>query len=192
MAKNDTVIVENRTAAKVVYTIPDRGIRRELAPGQAIRTTKEEIEALSYATGGLDLIRNHLLVKDEEILDDLNINREPEYYMNANDVLNLLKNGSLDELLDALDFAPEGVITLIKDLSVELPLNDVAKRQAIIDKTGFDVNAAIANYQANKAPEADEPVQPEPKKVRRTQPKVKKAETAEAAPVRKVIKKTAE
>ena len=192
MAKNDTVIVENRTAAKVVYTIPDRGIRRELAPGQAIRTTKEEIEALSYATGGLDLIRNHLLVKDEEILNDLNINREPEYYMNANDVLNLLKNGSLDELLDALDFAPEGVITLIKDLSVELPLNDVAKRQAIIDKTGFDVNAAIANYQANKAPEADEPVQPEPKKVRRTQPKVKKTETAEAAPVRKVIKKTAE
>jgi len=189
MAKNDTVIVENRTAAKVVYSIPDRGIRRELAPGQAIRTTKEEIEALSYATGGLDLIRNHLLVKDEEILNDLNIDREPEYYMNANDVLNLLKNGTLDEFLDALDFAPEGVITLIKDLSVELPLNDYAKRQALMEKTGFNVDAAIANYQANKAPEADEPAAPvQPKRVRRTQPKTKKAD---AAPV-KVIKKTAE
>jgi len=190
MAKNDTVIVENRTAAKVVYSIPDRGIRRELAPGQAIRTTKEEIEALSYATGGLDLIRNHLLVKDEEILNDLNIDREPEYYMNANDVLNLLKNGTLDEFLDALDFAPEGVITLIKDLSVELPLNDYAKRQALMEKTGFNVDAAIANYQANKAPEADEPAAApaQPKRVRRTQPKTKKTD---AAPV-KVIKKTAE
>ena len=190
MAKNDSVIVENRTAAKVIYSIPDRGIRREIAPGQTIRATKDEIEALSYVNGGLNLIQNHLLVKDEEILDDLNINREPEYYMNANDVLNLLQNGSLDELLDALDFAPEGVITLIKDLSVELPLNDFAKRQAIAEKTGFDVSAAIANYQANNAPDADEPVKPQPKKVRRTQPKT--AKPAEAAPVKKVIKKTAE
>ena len=187
MAKNDSVIVANRTAAKVVYNIPDRGIRRELAPGQSIRTTKDEIEALSYVSGGLDLIRNHLLVKDEEILNDLNIDREPEYYMNANDVLNLLKNGSLDELLDALDFAPEGVITLIKDLSVELPLNDFAKRQAIMEKTGFDVSAAIANYQANNAPDTDEPVAPQPKKVRRTQPRVTKQ--AESAPVKKVIVK---
>ena len=155
-------------------------------------TTKDEIEALSYTNGGLDLIRNHLLVKDEEILDDLNINREPEYYMNANDVLNLLKTGSLDELLDALDFAPEGVITLIKDLSVELPLNDFAKRQAIMEKTGFDVSAAIANYQANNVSENDEPVKPEPKKVRRTQPKVVKKTEAQVAPVKKIVKKTAE
>ena len=190
MTKNDSVIVENRTAAKVIYSIPDRGVRREIAPGQSIRTTKDEIEALSYVNGGLDLIRNHLLVKDEEILDDLNINREPEYYMSANDVLNLLKNGSLDEFLDALDFAPEGVITLIKDLSVQLPLNDFAKRQALMEKTGFDVTAAIANYQANNAPETDESVQQEPKKVRRTQPKVTKP--AEAAPTKKIIKKTAE
>ena len=190
MAKNDTVIIENRTAAKVIYAIPDRGIRRELAPGQAIRTTKDEVEALSYVSGGLDLIRNHLLVKDEEILNDLNIDREPEYYMNANDVLNLLKNGSLDELLDALDFAPEGVVTLIKDLSVELPLNDFAKRQAIMEKTGFDVSAAVENRQANSAADGDEPAKPEPKKVRRTQPKVNKP--AEATSVKKVIKKTAE
>ena len=192
MAKNESVIVENRTAAKIVYSIPDRGIRREIAPGQTIKTTKDEIEALSYTNGGLDLIRNHLLVKDEEILDDLNINREPEYYMNANDVLNLLKTGSLDELLDALDFAPEGVITLIKDLSVELPLNDFAKRQAIMEKTGFDVSAAIANYQANNVSENDEPVKPEPKKVRRTQPKVVKKTEAQVAPVKKIVKKTAE
>ena len=186
MANNDNVIVENRTAAKIVYNIPDRGIRREIAPGQAIKTTKDEIEALSYVNGGLDLIRNHLLVKDEEILDNLNIDREPEYYMNANDVLNLLKTGSLDELLDALDFAPEGVITLIKDLSVELTLNDFAKRQAIMEKTGFDVSAAIENFKANSAPEGDEPVKPQPKKVRRTQPKVVKKTDA---PVKKIVVK---
>jgi len=39
-----------------------------------------------------------------------------------------MKTGSLDEFLDCLDFAPEGVTDLIKTLAVELPLNDVAKR----------------------------------------------------------------
>lgn len=191
MADKDYVIVENRTAAKVIYNIPDRGIRRELAPGQAIRTTKDEIEALSYVGGGLDLIRNHLLVKDEEMLDNLGVKREPEYYMSAADVMKLVKEGSLDEFLDALDFAPEGVITLIQDLSVQLPLNDYAKRQALQEKTGFDVSAAIENYKANMAPDDGEEAKPEEKKsrrvqskvVRRTQPKV------EGAPVKKVIKK---
>jgi len=39
-----------------------------------------------------------------------------------------MTTGSLDEFLDCLDFAPEGVKDLIKTLSVELPLNDVSKR----------------------------------------------------------------
>lgn len=188
MADKDYVIVENRTAAKIVYNIPDRGIRRELAPGQTIRTTKDEIEALSYVGGGLDLIKNHLLVKDEEMLDNLGIDREPEYYMSAADVMKLLTEGSLDEFLDVLDFAPDGVITLIQDLSVQLPLNDYAKRQALQEKTGFDVSAAIENYKANSAPDEEE-TKPEkktrrvqPKVVRRTEPKV------EGAP-KKVIKK---
>jgi hypothetical protein len=54
-----------------------------------------------------------------------------------------MQNGSLDEFLDCLDFAPEGVIDLIKTLAVELPLNDVAKREAILNKTGFNVDNAI-------------------------------------------------
>jgi len=68
---------------------------------------------------------------------------EPEYKYSRSDVLNLLKNGSLDEFLDCLDFAPSGVKELIKDLAVELPLNDVAKRDAILEKLGFDVTKAL-------------------------------------------------
>ena len=32
---------------------------------------------------------------------------------------------------------------MIKDLAVSLPLNDVQKRNAILDKLGFDVTTAI-------------------------------------------------
>lgn len=165
----ELVTVENRTAGKIVYQIPDRHIRRELAPRQVIRVPKEEIEALSYTAGGLDLIRNHLLVKDEQVLDDLNIHREPEYYMNADNVAKLIKEGSLNEFKDALDFAPDGVKDMIKDLSVQIPLNDFSKRQALKEMTGFDVDAAIQHDQENKAIEGDDaPAAPAPK-VRRVQ-----------------------
>jgi len=191
----DLVTVENRSAGKIVYQIPDRHIRRELAPRQSIRVPKEEIEALSYTAGGLDLIRNHLLVKDEQILDDLNIHREPEYYMNADNVAKLIKEGSLNEFKDALDFAPEGVIDMIKDLSVQIPLNDFSKRQALKEMTGFDVDAAIAHDRENKAIEGDEAPAAPAQKVRRAQATPGRrasggvAEEAAAANKPKIIKK---
>lgn len=175
------VTVENRSAGTIVYNIPERQIRRELAPRQAIKVPKEEIEALAYTAGGMNLIRNHLLVKDDEVLNELDVHREPEYYWNADKVAALIKTGTLDEFLDALDFAPEGVIDMIKDLSVQLPLNDFSKRQALIDKTGFDINAAIEHDRESKATE-EEVVQSTEKKVRRTQQTTQK---------RRVIKKTA-
>ena len=58
--------------------------------------------------------------------------------------------GSMDEFLDCLDFAPDGVIDLVKNLAVTLKLNDYAKREAILEKTGFDVTKAI---EINKATE---------------------------------------
>ncbi len=165
----DLVTVENRTAGKIVYQIPDRHIRRELAPRQAVRVPKEEIEALSYTAGGLDLIRNHLLVKDEQVLNDLSIHREPEYYMNADSVAKLIREGSLNEFKDAIDFAPDGVVDMIKDLSVQMPLNDFSKRQALKEMTGFDVDKAIENDRANRANDDDTAPAVEAPKTRRVQ-----------------------
>jgi len=68
---------------------------------------------------------------------------EPEYNYSKEEIIQLMKEGSLDEFLDCLDFAPEGVKELIKTLSVQLPLNDVAKREAILNKLHFNVDAAI-------------------------------------------------
>lgn len=187
----NTAIVKNRTAGKIIYTIPDRGIRRELAPGQAIRVNKDEIEALSYTNGGLDLIRNHLLVEDEQVLDYLNIHREPEYYMDAAQVAKLIKQGTLDEFKDALDFAPDGVKDMIKDLSVQLPINDHAKMQALKTQLGFDVEEAIKHDLENKAIDEEAPRAAERTRrvqtisPRRTQPKI----ATEAATAKKIIKR---
>lgn len=105
--------------------------------------TYEELRKLSYTPGGLVLLEDYLVIKDKDVLEALNLKVEPEYFYNKDDVINLLTKGSMDQFLDCLDFAPDGVLDLIKEYAVTLPLNDVNKRQAIYNKLGFDVNKAI-------------------------------------------------
>jgi len=72
--------------------------------------------------------------------------------------------------LDCLDFAPEGVKELIKTLSVELPLNDVAKREAVFEKLGFNVDNAIRIEKESMDPEVEE-AQPAHRRVQKTEQK---------------------
>ena len=80
--------------------------------------------------------------------------------MSEKDVVTLLRDGSLEQFLDCLDFAPAGVIELIKKFAVELPLEDYKKREALKAKTGFDVDRAVVNA-------GQEPDEKEEEKVRR-------------------------
>ena len=154
MIARDTVYnVKNRSASMVVYRITERNIRREWQPGETKRITFEELEQLSYQAGGKELMANFLQVVEEEVTADLGINRQPEYDMSEQQVIELILHGSVDAFLDALDFAPIGVVDLIKKFSVSLPITDMEKRVALKAKTGFDVDKAIANEIADKTPD---------------------------------------
>ena len=84
------------------------------------------------------------LLEVKRYLSELfNIKTAPLYHYSENDVKALLTTGSLDQFLDCLDFAPPVIIDMIKDMAVTLPLNDMAKREAIKNKIGFDVTKAI-------------------------------------------------
>lgn len=145
MAKVYYYNVKNRSSSRVIYKIPEDGIRREFAPGENKRISYQELLKLSYQPGGRELMANFLQIQSEGVLNSLNIRTEPEYYMSEKQVVDLLKNGSLEAFLDCLDYAPRGVIDLVKTYAVSLPLSDYDKRQALKEKTGFDVDAAIAN-----------------------------------------------
>lgn len=143
MDKNTIVKVTNRNTSRVGYKIPELGVRRQFAPKETKELTFGEIEALSFIKGGLPLLKEYLIIRDEKALDLLGLSVEPEYFYSEEDIIKLLTTGSLDELLDCLDFAPEGVLDSVKKLSVSLPLNDVAKRDAILKKLNFNVTRAI-------------------------------------------------
>ena len=178
MSENKTYNVKNRSAGSVVYTIPEIGVRREFAPGESKKLSFVELEKLTFVPGGRYLMANYLQIDEEKITEEFNIKTEPEYYMSEADVIALLKTGELDALLDALDFAPAGIIDLIKKYSVTLPLTDTRKIEAIKEKTGFDVSVAIAHDKADKEAEG-------PFKDVTPGRRVKPAETAPATPGRR-------
>ena len=142
--KNKMVKVINKFNGTVGYDVPEMGVHRNFYPKESKEISFEELERLSFVPGGDVILRNYLEIVDEDAIMALfNEKPEPEYHYSENDIKQLLTTGTLDQFLDCLDFAPDVIKDMIKDLAVELPLNDMAKRQAIQDKLGFDVTKAI-------------------------------------------------
>ena len=128
----------------IYYYIPEKNIRRVFAPGETKIVPEDELQSLQYQPGGDFILRNLVIVQDKETLEKkLNIQTEPEYFYDEKKIVEMLKFGSMDEFLDMLDFAPEGVLEIVKAKAVEMRLPDTDKRQAISEKTGFNIDNAI-------------------------------------------------
>ena len=145
--KNKLIKVTNRSSGSVGYEIADLGVKRQFQPRETKEVTFEELEKLSFERGGEYELRNCLVLKDEEaikaLLPDITKETMPEYFYGEAEVKYLLTEGSLDQFKDCLDFAPQGVIDMIKDMAVSLPLTDTNKMDAINNQIGFDVASAI-------------------------------------------------
>lgn len=142
--QNKTVKVINKYNGIVGYKVPELGVNRTFYPKESKNITFNELEKLSFLPGGESILKNYLEITDEDVIMELfNTKLEPEYHYSEEDLKTLLTIGTLDQFLDCLDFAPQGIIDLIKDMAVSLPVNDMAKREAIKEKLGFDVTKAI-------------------------------------------------
>ena len=149
---DDKFIVEvmNRSDGSVGYTLEDSGIHRSFTVGEVKKIPMSELRSLSYTPGGLVLLKQFLQIRNREAVEELIGEVEPEYNYSAEDVLRIMTQGSYDQFLDLLDFAPEGVKDIIKDYAVKYELNDVRKREAIFNKYGFNVDNAIRNNRLEK------------------------------------------
>lgn len=165
MEKDTLIKVRNRAEGSVGYIIPDLGnLNRQFTSNETKEIPFDELRKLSFVPGGRYLLDNCLIIEDKDALQELVGNVEPEYFYTENDIKNLLLTGSMDAFLDFLDFAPQGGIDIAKDMAVKLQINDINKREAIKNKTGFDVTKAI---EFNKETAEDAPQE---EKVRRTTP----------------------
>lgn len=180
---NKLVKVTNRNKGTTGYVIPDMGnLRRRFSVNETKQITFEELQKLSWVPGGKYLLKHCLFIDDEEVVKELVGKVEPEYYYSKQDVTKLLKNGSLDQLKDCLDYAPDGVKEIVKQVAVETEIPDIKKREAIQESTGLNITNVIEN---SKDPEAKEevfkpqgrraaPVAAQTTSQRRTSPYIKK------------------
>lgn len=168
--KNTIIKITSRYDGRVGYSIPELGgLRRKFAPGETKEVTMDELRKLSYLPGGRSMLEKYFILDNEAAIAELLGGVEPEYYYTETEIKDLLLTGSLDELKDCLDFAPKGVVEIVKKLAVDLKINDISKRKAIKDITGFNVDMAI--YVNEETSEE----KPEEKKERRAT--AKKTET---------------
>lgn len=181
MEEAKKVRVRNKTKGTVGYVIPDlNNLRRKFQPGEVKVLTEEEIFKLSQIPGGNYILKHDLTIEDAEVVDEIVGEVEPEYFYTEQDVIKIMNEGSRDEFEDMLNFAPEGIISVIKNLAVSLPLNDIAKRDLLFKRTGFNVTNAI------ELAKDDEKVA-EAKPQRKAAPPT----TAASKPTRKVVKPSA-
>lgn len=144
MNENTLVKVVNRSTGKVYYDIPEMGIRREFNPNEPKMISAQEIAAVCQQTGGRALFYHYLMIEDDTVFKDtVNMKEEPEYWLTTAAIPNWMTTSTLDEFIDALKYAPEGVKDLIKREAVDSKLADMNKRDAIKKILGFDVSFAI-------------------------------------------------
>ena len=188
MTKNTKIKVRNRSFGSVGYTIPDLGnLHREFEFNETKEIPFEELFKLTQIPGGPYIIENYLTIENDEAVAALLGEVEPEYYYTSDEITQLLTDGSLDQLEDCLNFAPAGVIDLVKEIAVMLPLNDVAKRDLIFKKTGFNVSQAIEIAAEDETEQVAAPA-------RKAAPITKRTvvSTTSKTPVRKVVSKPAQ
>lgn len=136
------VTVKNRNNGYTGYTLPN-GVKRQFTLGQTRKIDINELKELRDCDGGEYILKNYLIIDDQNALDFLDLHPEPEYFYTEAEIKELLTTGSLDQLEDALNFAPQGVIDIIKDMGVKIELPDTRKRKMIFEKTGFSIDNAI-------------------------------------------------
>lgn len=181
--ERNIVEVRNRNNGFTTYTI-DGGITRTFNINEIKKIDLEELRELSMAPGGDYILKNYLIINDKTALDYLDLHPEPEYFYTETEIKDLLLNKDPDYLEDCLNFAPQGVIDLVKQMAVKLEVPDTRKRKLILDKTGFSVDNAL---NVNKILEEDD--EKDKKATEKVERKIKRdaEDTSEAKPARKII-----
>lgn len=150
LVSDDTLVtIENMVGHDVSYIISSLGVRRKLMPGVPFQVKAQELRALYAEPGGETLLRDYLRVKEPKLQREFGISEDQiEYNWTVKDVDDVLLEKPEEYLLDALDFAPQGIIDLIQSRAIELELPNMNKRKAIMKKTGVNITKSIENRHA--------------------------------------------
>lgn len=136
--------ITNRSDGSVSYHIEEMRIRRVFSPGETkLDISKKELTALYQKDGGRQLLEDYLMVDDKEWVEQYLPDAPIEYFWTQEDIKKSMIEDSEELFSETIDYAPRGVLDIIKQLSWRLPLTDMNKIKVLKEKLGFDTMRAI-------------------------------------------------
>ena len=146
IADSTQVKVRNMVDYNVGYKIEEDNIRRQFSPHEVKTVTAGELRKLDYTRGGHVLLTSYLAVQNKSLAQEFGVDEDSyanEYNWDAAKVDQVLLSEPVEVLQDAMDFAPEGILQLIKDRAIALRLDSMDKRKVISDAMKIDLNGMI-------------------------------------------------
>lgn len=145
MDGNRRVPVRSRTEGSVAYKLDSLRVARSWPKtGAVLQISIDELKELMVYPGGEYILRNLVIIEDEAArIEILGAEVQPEYNYTEDEIKYLLYEAEDNALLDCLDYAPIGVLELIKEFSLEKMPNTTAKIKAINQKLNINLNKII-------------------------------------------------
>lgn len=145
MDGNRKVSVRSRTEGSVAYKLDSLRVARSWPKsGSVLQISIDELKELMVCPGGEYILRNLVIIEDEAArIEILGAEVQPEYNYTEDEIKYLLYEAEDNALLDCLDYAPVGVLELIKEFSLEKMPNTTAKIKAINQKLNINLNKII-------------------------------------------------
>lgn len=110
--------------------------------GSSKNISLEELRELVGSAGGYELLIGDLLIKDNDVREELGLPVEKSYVLDEAGIRSLLA-GSLDELQSVLNDTTDTIKENIARIAITDKLADLNKLEAIKDASGVDVLLAI-------------------------------------------------
>jgi hypothetical protein len=141
----DNMMVEvfnNSTGSVSYYSELARMHRKWDKPDSKKKISLEELRELVSASGGYELLENHLLIKDVDVREELGLPVDKAYMLDEKDIKALLKK-SVDVLSDTLENTSSSIKEKIAQIAIDTKLGDLDKLEVIQEHSGIDVLSAI-------------------------------------------------
>ncbi len=103
---------------RVHYELQDPKVSRTFNPGELKILTFHEIYQLANHPGGMYLLVNNLQIRDNKVRQAIGLPVDPEYLYTEEDAKKLVIEGSKEQILDALEFGPLGLASMIKHFAI--------------------------------------------------------------------------
>ena len=163
LADTDKVEIRNLVSYPVVIKTPIQHKRFELPPHGRMEVTVGDVRECSYDQGCRNIFRDYVQICNTELAREFGIEEDVvEYNWGDKEIAEALTTADINVLLDALDFAPDGIKEAILDKAVELEIPDMRRREAISQALGVNVTNKIENARTSR-----DTVEQAPKKSKR-------------------------